>query len=122
MSQIRPELINSDVTTPCMKDGTAYLMIYSAVKQKDGLVHGKLHDNGDSCAIGSYFDVNRATSLPTSLINEVAAVNDSVPHLTKAGRKRHVMKWLAWKLRSVGMGNFVSTAKAVAGHKKKVPA
>lgn len=105
MSKLRPEL-NSGSTKPCMSNGTAYLMIYSAVKAQPGLVHGKLHDHGEHCAIGSYFEINDTTSLPVALIDEVAAVNDSVPHLSNAKRKQHVARWLRWKLANLGMPGF----------------
>lgn len=106
MSNLRPTLCDADPATPCMRNGTAYLMILSSVQQARGLVHGHLHSGGASCAIGRYFDVNKRTSLPNDLIDEVAAVNDSVPHLTQRGRKLHVERWLRWKLTQLGMPGF----------------
>jgi hypothetical protein len=108
MSALRKEL-KSGSTKPCMTNGTAYLMIYTAVQRQQGLVHGKLHDQGEHCAIGSYFDVNDNTCLPATLIDEVAAVNDSVPHLSNPKRKAHVAKWLRWKLTQIGMPGFRAT-------------
>lgn len=104
-STLRPELKPGNGKAYCPTGGTAYLMIFSAVQAQPGLVHGKLHDHGASCAIGSYFDVNRA-SLPWALIDEVAAVNDSVPHLSERQRKQHVARWLRWKLKQLGMPGF----------------
>ena len=106
MSRLRKEL-HTGSNKPCMSNGTAYMMIYTAVKERDGLIHGRLHnDDGESCAIGSYFDVNDETSLPSTLIDEVAAVNDSVPHMTMRQRKAYVARWLAWKLTQLGMPGF----------------
>jgi hypothetical protein len=105
MSKLRPELSNAS-TEPCMSNGTAYLMIWSAVKDQPGLLHGKLQRAGEHCAIGSYFTVNAHTSLPGDLIDEVAAVNDSVPHMTNRQRKLHVVRWLRWKLTQLGMAGF----------------
>lgn len=102
MSELRPTLTTGS-NKPCMSNGTAYLMIYSAVQQRPGLIHGKLKAAGEYCAIGSYFEVNGQTCLPSSLIDEVAAVNDSVPHLSNKARKAHVARWLRWKLQQVGM-------------------
>lgn len=102
MSELRKEL-RSGSKLPCVSNGTAYMMILSAVKVQQGLVHGVLHSHGEHCAIGSYFDVNDKTSLPKTLIDEVAAVNDSVPHLSNFKRKQHVQRWLRWKLKSLGM-------------------
>lgn len=101
MSKLRPETHTS--LNPSVSDGTAYLMILSAVRAQSGLIHGRLHHRGEHCAIGSFFAVNPRVSLPMSLIDEVAAVNDSVPTLTEKQRKAHVAKWLRWKLEQVGL-------------------
>jgi hypothetical protein len=111
MSKLRPTLTNARPGTPCMRNGTAYLMILNAVEQQRGLIHGKLHAQGAHCAIGSYFHINDKTSLPDALIDEVAAVNDSMPTLTPIQRKKCMMQWLKWKLADLGMGRF---------HKRKV--
>lgn len=102
-----------------MSNGTAYLLILSAVQTQAGLVHGKLHDHGESCAIGSYFDINGNTSLPESLIDEVAAVNDSVPNFSAAKRKQYVARWLKWKLKQFGMPGFANAAEPNAQPSKR---
>lgn len=99
LRQMRP----ADPSTPCMSNGTAYYMILSAVQQQRWLIHGTLHDHDEYCAIGSYFEVNKRTCLPMTLVDEVAAVNDSVPHLSNRQRKLHVARWLRWKLQQPGM-------------------
>lgn len=104
MSKLRPELISGDC--PAVRDGTAYMMILSSIKTKKGLISGKLHDHGESCAIGAFFDVNKRAALPNDLIDEVAAVNDSVPQMTMRARKNHVARWLKWKLTQLGMTGF----------------
>lgn len=107
MTQLRKELKTATLTDgPCMSNGTAYLMIFNAVKTQNGLVHGKLHADGEHCAIGSYFDINKRTTLPESLIDEVAAVNDSMPKSTPRQRKLAVLRWLRWKLSALGMPGF----------------
>lgn len=106
MSKLRSTLGDNASNKPCMTNGTAYYMILSAVQAQRGLVHGRLHEHGEHCAIGSYFDVNENTALPSSLIDEVAAVNDSVPHLSNRQRRLHVARWLRWKLKQVGMPGF----------------
>jgi hypothetical protein len=110
MSKLRPTL-NSGSAKPCMTNGTAYLMILNAVEQAPGLIHGKLRDGQNYCAIGHYFERNDTTSLPESLIDEVAAVNDSMPNLTMRQRKVRVARWLRWKLTVLGMPGF-ATKKA----------
>jgi hypothetical protein len=106
MSRLRP-------TTPAKagtfspKGATAYLMIYNALRDQDGLIHGKLDGpRGEHCAIGWYFDVNEKTALDLDLIDEVAAVNDSVPNATKKQRRDMVSRWLRWKLTQLGMPGF----------------
>lgn len=108
MTTLRPTLDDNKSNRPVMTNGTAYLMILQAVKHAPGLIHGKLHDGGGAyCAIGSYFETNNRTALPSDLVDEVAAVNDSVPHMTKRQRKLYVAKWLRWKLGTLGYGQFV---------------
>lgn len=86
-----------------MGNGTAYLMILSAVEAQRGLIHGKLKDGqGAYCAIGSYFNINRV-ALGPGIVDEVAAVNDSVPAYSPARRKAYVRRWLKWRLQSLGM-------------------
>jgi hypothetical protein len=98
-----------------MKNGTAYLMIFTAVQQQQGLIHGRLRDStGASCAIGSYFNMNHQTSLPNALIDEVAAVNDSVPQYSRAKRRHHVLRWLRWKLAQLNMPGYRNTPKKKA--------
>lgn len=103
---MRPETRDARPGTYSPKGATAYLMIYNAVREQDGLIHGRLHDGGWSCAIGSYFDVNPKTALDYHLIDEVAAVNDSMPHATLKQRKEVVSRWLRWKLTQLGMPGF----------------
>lgn len=105
MANLRPTL-RSGSTKPCMENGTAYLLILKAVEPSKGLIHGKLHDHGEHCAIGNYFEAQPETSLPSALIDEVAAVNDSVPGATMRQRKLLVVKWLKWRLAALGMPGY----------------
>jgi hypothetical protein len=111
MSKLRPTLKTATDGSPCMRNGTAYFMILNAVEQQTGLIHGQLHAAGAHCAIGSYFEVNGNTCLPNDLIDEVAAVNDSMPKLTPVQRKKRMMQWLKWKLAALGVPGY---------HKRKV--
>lgn len=111
MSKLRPTLITSRDGSPCMRNGTAYLMILNAVESQSGLIHGQLEAKGQYCSIGSYFHINKRTALPSELVDEVAAVNDSMPTLTPPQRKKRMIQWLKWKLADLGMGGY---------HKRKV--
>lgn len=106
-SSLRPELGNRDAKpgSYCPTNGTAYLMIYNAVKSKEKLIAGRLHSGGESCAIGSFWDVNPRCALHVPLIDEVAAVNDSVVG-TPRQRRLVVLRWLRWKLKQAGMPGF----------------
>jgi len=114
MSRLRPEL--HDTSKPVtVTNGTAYYAILGAVDGQHGLCHGKLNDRGMYCAIGSYFSIHPRDVLPTSLIDEVAAVNDSVPHTTPKQRKRFVERWLRWKLTQLGLPGFRTRQPPTAG-------
>jgi hypothetical protein len=103
MSQYRKELGPGNPGTPMVNGLTGYLLILRAVESKRGLVHGQLHDHGESCAVGSFFDLHAGKmALTVAMADEVAAVNDAVPHLSPAARKRHMLQWLRWKLGTLG--------------------
>lgn len=107
MSRLRPTLTGDPNGVPCMKNGTAFLLIYRAVKDSPGLIHGRLDDGrGQHCAIGNYFERHGNTSLPSDLIDEVASVNDSTPHATVKQRKASVLRWLRWRLANFGIPEF----------------
>lgn len=97
MSKLRPEC--GTTTKPAIGYRTALTRIYWAVKSRRSLIHGKLHDdNGRHCAIGAFWTDN-SDVLPGGLVDEVAAVNDSIPPTAlPSERRRHVLKWLEWKL------------------------
>ena len=105
-SRLRPELTPGDGKSPVLTNGTAYYTVLASVEAQDGLIHGRLHERGAHCAIGSFFSVNHGVSLPWEFIEEVAAVNDSVPNFTPRKRKLHVARWLRWKLTQVGMPGY----------------
>jgi hypothetical protein len=112
MTALRPDCGDAPPEQFAPHNGTAYLMIYNAVKGKRGLIAGRLHAYGESCAVGSFFDVNPKCALYKSLIDEVAAVNDSLPSATPRQRRVHVMRWLRWKLAHLGMPGFVPPTTA----------
>ena len=97
-SKLRPETCTS--TSPALPDDTALFLIRDAVARRRELIHGRLHDHlGRHCAIGAFWEDNPKATLHTSLIDEVAAVNDSVP--PGAGPKerwKKINEWLRWKI------------------------
>lgn len=114
VSKFRPEVVDAGPNDPPAPQGaTAYLVIYNAVKEQNGLIYGRLHQGGEHCAIGSYFAQRNHCPLPTAIIDEVAAVNDSAPKATPKQRRMMVLRWLRWKLAQAHMPGF-ENAKAVA--------
>lgn len=113
MSRFRPECGTGTTSDYCPDTGTALLMTLNAVKAQDGLAHGTLHRNGLSCAVGSYFDVNPKACYPAQLTDDVAAMNDSMPCATPRQRKAMMIRWLKWRLRTIGMPGFANAAKPV---------
>lgn len=113
MSKMRPELKDGSAApgTYTPEGGSAYLMVYNAIMTKQGLIRGQLHSQGESCAIGSFFDVNPKCALHQSFIEEVAAMNDSFKHATRKQRRTQMLRWLRWKLTACGMPGFQTKRK-----------
>jgi hypothetical protein len=107
MSKLRPECSTSH--DPALPDDTALFLIRDAVARRKGLIHGRLDGpRGQHCAIGSFWADNPGRTLKSSLIDEVAAVNDSVPpSATPQERWKKVNEWLRFKIKAL-------TAKAAS--------
>lgn len=99
MSLLRPECGRGGRNA--MPDATALYLIRDSVARRRSLIYGRLHDNkGGHCAIGAFWQDNPNVTLHSSLIDEVAAVNDSLPPTaTPHQRWKKVNSWLRWKLR-----------------------
>lgn len=100
MSKLRSEGVTNS-TEEAMSDETALFLIRDSVARRRSLIHGRLHNgHGDHCAIGAFWTDNPKVTLRSSLIDEVAAVNDSVPpNATPQDRWKKVNSWLRWKIR-----------------------
>lgn len=101
MSKLRPECHSSD--KPALANDTAIFLIRDAVAKRRSLIHGSLHDGkGHHCAIGAFWTDNPKVALNSRLIDEVAAVNDSVPPTATAHERwKKVNSWLRFKLKSM---------------------
>lgn len=99
MSKLRPECGLSD-KAPLPND-TALYLIRDSVARRRSLISGKLHDGrGKHCAMGCFWTDNKGAIVNTDLLEEVAAVNDSLPaSATPHERWKKVNSWLKWKLR-----------------------
>jgi hypothetical protein len=77
---------------------TALFLIRDSVARRRSLIYGRLEAHGKYCAIGAFFHDNPNAELATALIDEVAAVNDSVPRsATPKERWKKVNEWLRFK-------------------------
>jgi hypothetical protein len=72
--------------------------IRNAVGMRPGLAHGTAMDrSGTMCAVGSCFSDSKL-GLPSDLVREVTAYNDSMPHVSERTRRNRVLRWLNWRL------------------------
>jgi hypothetical protein len=99
MSKYRPECGDSEC--PSLSDETALFLIRDSVARRRTLIRGRLNDGrGHHCALGWFWVDNPKATLNADLVDEVAAVNDSLPQsATPQQRWKKVNSWLRWKLR-----------------------
>lgn len=99
MSTLRPECNDNPHKKPCLPDSMALRGVYKAVKKRRVLGYGKLRSSQGPCAMGCFWDDNPEFAVNAGVLEQVAAVNDSVPPTaTRSERRRHVLRWLEWKL------------------------
>lgn len=99
MSKLRPECGNNEDNKPCLSENLTLRAVYNAVKKRRILGYGKLRSSQGLCAMGCFWDDNPKFAAPSSVVEMVAAVNDSVPPTaTRRERRRHVLRWLEHKL------------------------
>jgi hypothetical protein len=98
VSKLRPECKGSH--DPALPYETALFLIRDSVARRRSLIYGRLHDGtGRHCAIGAFWEDNPHTTLSNTLIDEVAAVNDSLPPTASPQERwKKVSSWLRWKM------------------------
>lgn len=101
MSKYRPECSNTN--RDAIPDDTALFLIRDSVAKRRSLIFGRLHDgHGGHCAIGCFWADNPNAVLNNSLIDEIAAVNDSISErASPQTRWKKVHSWLRFKIRSM---------------------
>lgn len=101
MTRLRQELCEAPRGSVSIPYDTALYLIRDSVGRRNGLIFGKLDGpDGQHCAIGCFFGDNPRAVLDSSLVDEVATVNDSVPPTaTPQERWKHVTGWLRWKIK-----------------------
>ena len=100
ISKFRPEVRDAAPGSIAMSDDTALYLIRESVARRRSLIFGRLHDGeGHHCALGAFWNDNPKAALNVSLIDEVAAVNDSIPKTATAHERwKKVNSWLRWKI------------------------
>ena len=98
MSGLRGDEV-SDADGPALSYRIAIDLIYKSVARRRSLAYGTLHDDsGKHCAIGCFWADHPGAVLYADLIDEVAAVNDSLPAgKSPKQRWKYVMRWLRQK-------------------------
>lgn len=101
MTSLRPECSTYRGSNPALPNDTALFLIRDAVMKRRTLIYGRLHDGkGGHCAMGAFWADHPGAILDSELIDEVAAVNDSLPRTaTPQQRWKKVSGWLRWKLK-----------------------
>jgi len=101
MSKLRPEC--GPGKGEALADDTALFLIRDSVAKRRSLIRGRLHDGkGGHCAMGCFWTDNPNITLHTALIDEVAAVNDSIPPgALPSVRWKKVNEWLRWKVKAL---------------------
>ena len=102
MSKLRPELAQASNDEKALPNDTALFLIRDSVRTRSKLIYGQLHKQGEHCALGAFWQDHPGMVLNTSLVDEVAAVNDSVPpSATSHQRWKKVNEWLRFKIASI---------------------
>ena len=106
MSKMRPELVESDPRKPFLRYRDTYFRVAQSVEKERALIRGQLRDNGNVCAIGSYFERGNGPHVPidSKAIDEIAAYNDSLVDETPQERWRKVRSWLRFKIARMRKG------------------
>ena len=105
MSKLRPECGTVTDGTPALPNDTVLFLVAQSVARRRELICGRLHDGkGRHCAMGAFWTDNPKAVVNTDILDEIAAVNDSVPeHYTPQQRWKTVNSWLRLKMRSLGV-------------------
>jgi hypothetical protein len=103
MSKLRPECTDAPAGQDALPYDTALFLIRQSVARRRSLIFGRLNGPyGEHCAIGAFWHDNPKAVLTTAIIDEVAAVNDSVPPTaTPKERWKKVNSWLRFKIASI---------------------
>lgn len=105
MSKLRSECKTAESQCGPQAPATIYYRIFSLLSKRRGLIYGKLDGAaGEHCAMGCYWNQYSQDTVPTAIVDEIAAVNDSVkPGESKFKRWQRVRTYLRIKLATHGI-------------------
>lgn len=108
-SKLRPECGSGDGVA--LPEDTALYLLRDSVARRRGLIHGRLRDGrGHTCAMGAFWDDNPKLTVSWKLLDEVAAVNDSVPPTASPQERwKKVNSWLRFKIKALTVRNLLPT-------------
>jgi hypothetical protein len=100
MSDLRRECYTYTGPKDALSRHASLLLLREALLNKKGLIAGRLRDaKGQTCAIGALWDSNPEAVIKSSVFNEIAIINDSLPPRTsRASRLEFVRKWVEKKI------------------------
>jgi hypothetical protein len=100
-----------------LPDHTVLFLVKYAVDHVDELIFGRLKDGkGGHCAMGAFWKENPGAVVNSRVIDEVAAVNDSVgPSRSPKARWKIVRSYLRWRLRVLSTGQQLPKPKILKG-------
>lgn len=100
MSKLRPEC-GTNSKWPTLPRDTTLMLIRDSVARRGALIHGRLDGpRGQHCAMGAFWEDNPHVAVPSDMVDEVAAVNDSLgPKATPKERWKKVNEWLRFKIK-----------------------
>lgn len=103
MSKLRPECGSAGPNEYALPYDTALFLIRNSVAKRRSLIFGRLHNGaGQHCAMGAFWTDNPKAIVNDSLVEEVAAVNDSIPKTAiPHERWKRVNSWLRFKIASL---------------------
>jgi hypothetical protein len=104
MSNLRPECGTSQMNSPnLISRDAALFLLRDAIAKRSNLIYGQLHGaRGKHCAMGCLWADNPRVVTPGGFVDEVAAVNDSVPvWATQKQRWKVVNAWVNKKIREL---------------------
>ena len=101
ITSLRPTLVEAKGERGLTYSQTYYRVMQAvSALQHHELLHGKLKYNGQTCAVGAYFEQCK-TSISSIAIEEIAAYNDSFPKVSPSVRWKKVNAWLKTRAKAL---------------------